>query len=144
MEKTLVGEVEVRVPVLKYSIISTLEEMYYANIKAPEKWKSYYENVSADSRAHYLWLLDTYYVMSSEMKENLKTIFENTHAWRLLNIATLLSDESTIDDLVRVYKGAIIGSNRFPECIEKLFSLHCMNTATNTSKLLPVPKSLEN
>jgi len=114
MEKALVGEVEVRIPVLKYSIISTLEEMYYANIKAPEKWKSYYENVSADSRAHYLWLLGTYYVMPSEMKENLKTIFENTHAWRLLNIATLLSDESTIDDLVRVYKGAILGPNSLP------------------------------
>lgn len=51
MEKALVGEVEVSVPVLKYSIISTLEEMYCANIKAPEKGKSYYENVSADSKA---------------------------------------------------------------------------------------------
>ncbi|OAA31589.1 hypothetical protein AT15_05810 [Kosmotoga arenicorallina S304] len=124
MERALVGEVEVRPPVLKYSMISTLEEMYYANIKAPEKWKSYYSDVRADSRAHYLWLLDTYYALPSAMKENLKTIFENTHAWRLLNIATLLSDESTIDDLVRVYKGAIIGSNSLPvnvrNALEKL------------------------
>lgn len=126
MEKALVGEIKVRALVLKYSITSTLGEMYCANIKTPEKWKSHYDNVSNDSRAHYLWLLDTYYAMPSEMKENLKTIFENTHAWRLLNIATLLSDESTINDLVRVYKGAIIGSNRLP-----------MNVRRALGKLLP-------
>ncbi|AKI97739.1 hypothetical protein [Kosmotoga pacifica] len=119
MEKILIAEVEVRPPVLKYSIISTLEEMYYANVEAPEKWASYYTGVSEASRAHYLWLLDTYNAMNQKMREYLEIIFQNVHPWRLMNIATMLSDDSTVEDLVKVYKGAIVGANNLPASVRE-------------------------
>ncbi|MDK2953689.1 MAG: hypothetical protein PWQ27_1072 [Kosmotoga sp.] len=107
MEASIINEVEVRPPVLKYSLISSLEEIYLANVLVPEKWSEYYEDADSSAQEHYQWLKDTYAAMDEDMKDSLVEIFENVSDWKLMDLSTKLSDSCTLDDILTLYNSAI-------------------------------------
>jgi len=123
MEETIANKVEVRPPVLKYSLVSSLEEIYLANVLVPDKWSEYYEDADSSAQEHYQWLKDTYAAMDEDMKESLVEIFENVSDWKLMDLSTKLSDSCTLNDILTLYNSAI-------------FELPC-SVRQNLKKLLP-------
>lgn len=107
MEVSIANEVEVRPPVLKYSLVSSLEEIYLANVLVPEKWSDRYQDADSSAQEHYQWLKDTYAAMDEDMKDSLVKIFENVSEWKLMNLSTKLSDSCTLDDILKLYSSAI-------------------------------------
>ncbi len=84
----------VKPPTLKMTLISSLNEIYIANVLVPEKWKSYY---SGKDEARYNWLVSTYNQFTTEEKEKLEKVFSTVNTWRLLKAMTELSDDADIN-----------------------------------------------
>jgi len=104
MEKVIDEEIVVKPPVLKYSLLDTLYEIYVANELSPEKWNEYYSDAETSGKEHYKWLIETYGEMSVSMKESISFIFERVHLWKLMNMSTKLTDEADINDIVRLFR----------------------------------------
>jgi hypothetical protein len=103
MNKVTDEDIVVKAPVLKYSLVDSLYEIYVANELSPEKWKNYYADADVFSKEHYNWLIETYDKMSENMKESLSFMFERVHLWKLMNISSKLGDRADIDDVVKLY-----------------------------------------
>ncbi len=115
--------VEVRPPVLKYSIFSTLADVYAANVTAVESRSEFYRDASDQEKAYYAFLLDSYGSFSDRMKKDLETIITRVGPWRLMNIVTPLDDEAEIREITR--KAASI------------FNFHPLTATFALRKLLP-------
>jgi hypothetical protein len=95
------GLAEVRGLVLKYAIIDTSYEIYQTQIQKSESLsRMAYMNAGEDIYGHYKWMATTYENMEPEMKAYLKQIFDEVHAWQLLNTTTALDDDATLEIIV--------------------------------------------
>lgn len=100
MEESIPEYISVRAPVLKYSLIETLYEIYRANILIPDQIASAYA-VPVDGYAdHYSWLIETYQELNSDAQDTLVELFEITNPWTLMNLTTRLADDATIEEIV--------------------------------------------
>lgn len=93
--------VEVRPPVLKYSLFSTLGDIYSANVSAAERWRDFYKDASPEEKAYYSFLIDSYEGFTDQMKKDLETIVTRIGPWRLMNTVTPLDDDSGIREITR-------------------------------------------
>ncbi len=100
MEEAIPEYISVRAPVLKYSLIETLYEIYRANMLVPDQIASVYA-VPVDGYAgHYAWLIETYEDLNSDSQDALADLFEITNPWKLMNLTTKLADDATIEEIV--------------------------------------------
>ncbi len=95
------GIVEVRSPVLKFSIIDTLDDIYTANVVAPETWAEYYRTADGIAAEYYDYLLSSYRSFSEDMKADLATVFENVNSWKLMDIVKYLPDNASLERINR-------------------------------------------
>lgn len=99
------GPVVVKGLVLKYVLIDTAYEIYQTQaIDDANFSRSSYITVGDEIYRHYKWMASTYEAMPDDMKQHLINIFDNTHAWPLMNTTTALSDDASVDDIVESIK----------------------------------------
>ncbi len=102
MEESIPEYISVRPPTLKYSIIETLYEIYRANVLIPDQIASAYALPIDGYKEHYEWLIKTYEGMDEQTQSSITELFESVHPWTLMNLTTMLSDGSTIGEIVDI------------------------------------------
>ena len=93
--------VEVRPPVLKYSLFSTLGDIYSANVSAVDSRREFYKDASSEEQAYYAFLIDSYNDFTDQMKKDLETIVSRIGPWQLMNTVTPLDDVAGIKEITR-------------------------------------------
>lgn len=93
----------VRSLTLKYSLIDTAQEMYYVNVEPMGYFtEEFYKSKGNETYQHYVWLIDTYNKLTSDMKMYLTEIYcsGQMSAWPLLDSVKELDDNANIDEIV--------------------------------------------
>jgi hypothetical protein len=99
------GPVQVKGLVLKYVLIDTAFEIYQSQgIVDGSFTRSSYITAGDEIYKHYKWMASTYEALPDDMKQHLINIFDNTHAWPLMNTTTALSDDASVGDIVESIK----------------------------------------